>query len=276
MVLTIGNHYIFQCLDLTVDILYRCIDEYKITNQFKIPIDSTYYIKIQMPDNDWLVASMTYSPYFSYKFVLDYPDFNWAHPCVLQNSTLTENELLDICIKNKSKLEEYTTLYGGGRGIEKNPIYFLTLNSSITENFIYKLVNLKFNIKYNYFLQTDINNYEYPKNDYRDLFISEKLVDFFNINNIEINYGFLSKHPNISIKYILKNRFKSWDYNLVSKNPNLTESDILNYPDMINSKYIISNHFTYNPYIYNKHMYQYIKLSPFIICNLSNIVLSYL
>ena len=77
---------------------------------------------------------------------------------------------------------------------------------------------------------------EHFKNEY-----SRKYCKFI-LNNPDKNWNWddISKNPNITMKFILDNPDKDWDWEIISCNPNITMKDISDNPDKDWDWYFIS------------------------------------
>ena len=91
------------------------------------------------------------------------------------------------------------------------------------------------------------------------------------------NDYYLSANPNISLDIIQANPKRQWNYDHLSYNPNIT-FDIVraNANKQWNWTKLSANKGTYDTTVYKKHIIKYIKLSHFIIQQLTHIMTKYI
>ena len=211
----------------------------------------------------WDYYKLSYNPNITKEFILKYPYKNWDIDYLIENNKITNfkdlinfKNITENIIKkypNKSwdwewiientdiELEKYISLDLIKKYLYKWDYYKLTYNQNLTEEFIL----------------------EYPYQHWDIIYLIEnnKITDFNELSRFKyINEDIIKKYPNklwdwewlieknfiniylyIPIEIIKKYKNK-WNYYVLSKNPNLTEEFILEYPyKNWNIKYLIDN-----------------------------------
>ena len=217
----ITQNFIFENLDKKWNIDYL-IENNKINNFNYVPLYK--YIKLKIIDK--------------------YPDKPWNWEWLIENTKINIEKYIPLNIIEKYK---YKLNY-----------HILSKNPNITQNFIFKHLNEKWNIDY-LIENNKINDFNYiPLYKYIKLKIINKYPykpwkwEYFQNNSID--HDILEEY--ISMELIKKYEYR-WDYWKLSKNTNFTKEFILKYPNKSwNIKELLNNGF--NVLTYFKNINQYI------------------
>lgn len=150
--------------------------------------------------------------------VLTFPGLPWNDVSLVQNPNFTLEDILDLF------------------GYMTNIDHFISKNPNITWDLVCKHPDIKWDYR---MLSSHIDPqvfFNNPKKffSYQHLSSNPKLTiqDIINYKHKNWNFNLLSKNPGIKYTDILDNpKLGLWNYKYISENPNLRIQDILNFPE---------------------------------------------
>lgn len=163
------------------------------------------------PDKPWNLSKLSRNPCFPGKLIEKYESLPWNIEYLLLTSRISENFIL----KYSNKIVDWTL-------------------ATITTNIKFILSHPDLNWKWeyigmNYTLTIDdiINNPEINsrlRNMHRNITFEEVFENYLEYPYIEL----LSCHPKITIDFIIKHKYKAWDWDALARHKSISINDILN------------------------------------------------